>query len=91
MPENDDRGKRTTADFTDESDEERVGGMGTEKNEGNADGLARELECSTRTVHRILQTLSMAGVPWCFDEGKRTCLTVRNLARNDSLLSMALR
>lgn len=28
--------------------------------------LAAELECSTRTVHRILQTLSMANVPWYF-------------------------
>lgn len=37
----------------------------------DAEGLARELECSTRTIHRILQTLSMAGVPWFFDEGKR--------------------
>ena len=30
--------------------------------------LAEELECSTRTIHRLLQTLSMAGVPWFFDE-----------------------
>jgi DNA-binding IclR family transcriptional regulator len=34
----------------------------------DAAALARELECSQRTVHRILQTLSLASVPWFFDE-----------------------
>lgn len=34
----------------------------------DAKALAEELECSQRTVHRILATLSMAGVPWYFDE-----------------------
>ncbi|MCA8990003.1 MAG: HTH domain-containing protein [Planctomycetaceae bacterium] len=34
----------------------------------DAAALAEELECSTRTIHRLLQTLSMAGVPWFFDE-----------------------
>ncbi len=34
----------------------------------DAKGLAGELECSQRTVHRMLSTLSMAGVPWYFDE-----------------------
>lgn len=37
----------------------------------NADALARELECSRRTVYRVMQTLSMAGVPWYYDEGKQ--------------------
>lgn len=33
----------------------------------DAEALASELECSRRTIHRILQTLSVAGVPWYFD------------------------
>ena len=37
----------------------------------DAAALAAELECSTRTIHRLLQTLSMAGVPWFFDEKTR--------------------
>lgn len=41
------------------------------KGRWDADGLAEELECSRRTVYRFLQTLSMAGVPWYFDEQSR--------------------
>lgn len=37
----------------------------------DAAALAEELECSKRTVHRFLQTLSMAGVPWHFDKSIR--------------------
>ncbi len=41
------------------------------KGRWDANGLAEELECSRRTVYRLLQTLSMAGVPWYFDETSR--------------------
>lgn len=41
------------------------------KGRWDADGLAKELECSRRTVYRFLQTLSLAGVPWYFDESCR--------------------
>lgn len=41
------------------------------KGRWDADGLAQELECSRRTVYRMLQTLSMAGVPWYFEESCR--------------------
>lgn len=34
----------------------------------DADALAQELQCSRRTVFRLLQTLSLAGVPWYYDE-----------------------
>lgn len=41
------------------------------KGRWDAAGLAEELECSRRTVYRLLQTLSMAGVPWFFDKSCR--------------------
>jgi len=34
----------------------------------NPKTIARELCCSERTVYRDLQVLSMAGVPWYFDD-----------------------
>jgi predicted DNA-binding transcriptional regulator YafY len=33
----------------------------------DAEALAQELGCSTRTVHRILRILSEAGIPYRFD------------------------
>ena len=33
-----------------------------------AQGIAKELECSERTVYRDLQTLSAVGVPWYFGD-----------------------
>lgn len=41
------------------------------KGRWDAGTLAEELECSRRTVYRLLQTLSLAGVPWYFDETAR--------------------
>lgn len=37
----------------------------------DADTLAEELCCSRRTIFRLFQTLSYAGVPWYFDEAKK--------------------
>lgn len=34
----------------------------------DANGLAKELECSRRTVHRDLQILEVSGIPWFYDE-----------------------
>ncbi len=34
----------------------------------DAEGIARELECSVRTVYRDLTVLELAGVPWAFDK-----------------------
>jgi predicted DNA-binding transcriptional regulator YafY len=46
------------------------------KGRWDAGTLADELDCSRRTVYRLLQTLSLAGVPWYFDETTR-CYRVR--------------
>jgi predicted DNA-binding transcriptional regulator YafY len=37
----------------------------------DAAALASEMECSVRTVHRNLQTLTMANVPWYFDSASQ--------------------
>lgn len=34
----------------------------------DVDALANELQCSPRTVYRLLETLTYAGIPWFFDE-----------------------
>ena len=38
----------------------------------NAPALAAELECSERTVHRYLQVLEFAGIPYWFDRDDRS-------------------
>ena len=42
----------------------------------NAKAIAAELHCSPRTVHRDLEVLEFAGVPWYFDEHEK-CYRVR--------------
>lgn len=42
----------------------------------DANSLARELEVSPRTVHRIMQTLSMSGIPWYYCK-ETECYRVR--------------
>lgn len=46
------------------------------KGRWDADALAEELGCSRRTVHRLLQTLTLAGVPWYYDNQSQ-CYRVR--------------
>jgi predicted DNA-binding transcriptional regulator YafY len=41
------------------------------KGNWDANTLAAELECSKRTIYRLLQSLSLAGIPWHFDESCR--------------------
>ena len=43
----------------------------------NAKSIAGELECSERTVYRMLEVLEFAGVPWSFDREKQ-CYVVRS-------------
>jgi predicted DNA-binding transcriptional regulator YafY len=43
----------------------------------DAPEIARELECSERTVYRDLAVLELAGVPWFFDEAAK-CYRVRS-------------
>jgi len=38
----------------------------------NAQTIARQVDCSERTVFRDLQVLSFAGVPWYFDEATQS-------------------
>jgi predicted DNA-binding transcriptional regulator YafY len=38
----------------------------------NVNTLAAELECSTRTIHRDLQVLEFAGVPWFYDDDQKS-------------------
>jgi len=38
----------------------------------DADSLAEELNCSRRTIYRMLQTLDAAGVPWYSDPTTRS-------------------
>lgn len=69
----------------------------------DSEGLARELECSRRTVHRLLQSLSHAGIPWFFDDDLRayrvragfkfakTVLDQKTSASTENLLSVSKR
>jgi len=40
-------------------------------------GLAAELECSEKTIHRYLEVLEIAGVPWYYDRHEK-CYRVRS-------------
>src|SRR5258708_6880069 len=44
--------------------------------DGTLKSLAQELEVSQRTIHRLMQTLSMAGVPWYVSK-EHECYRVR--------------
>lgn len=48
-----------------------------ERRPQNLDSLARELDCSKRTVQRDLDVLEACGIPWYYDE-RRCCYRVRS-------------
>jgi predicted DNA-binding transcriptional regulator YafY len=38
----------------------------------NAEAISKELECAVRTVHRDLDVLQLAGVPWTYEKNTRS-------------------
>ena len=50
----------------------RISGADGMAGRWDANTLAAELECSRRTGYRLLQALSMAGVPWYYDDDCRS-------------------
>ncbi|WP_337175144.1 HTH domain-containing protein [Paludisphaera sp.] len=54
----------------------RVLGLIQERRGWDLESLARELDCSKRTIQRDLDVLEACGVPWYYDE-RRCCYRVR--------------